>query len=289
MQSNEKNLKDITNGHSQIMSELPPNRSFSFPFGSYNKVNKLITALYMVTDILDKEEPIRLKLRTLGVEILSDTKSVLKDNNNDLEDKISIILSFLNIASNMNMISEMNINILRKEFADLKQSISEYKKQNNLWLEDFIHRASVSDGGDSYMSDTTFPIGHKIEFIKKGQSTQNFNKGQNTSIGVQRGSTLLKALSKVDKVAKDKPYPHINKDNFTILKNKRREEIIAIIKEKKDTENADGLTITDIKNSTKGLLVSCGDKTLQRELTSMIKDNVLYKKGEKRWSKYNLV
>ena len=38
----------------------------------YIKTNKLITALYMVTDTIEKEEPIRLKLRTLGVEILSD-------------------------------------------------------------------------------------------------------------------------------------------------------------------------------------------------------------------------
>ena len=51
-----------------------------------------------------------------------------------------------------------------------------------------------------------------------------------------------------------------------------------------------GLTITDIKHKghaiPKGLVASCGEKTLQRELISMVKDNMLYKTGEKRWSRY---
>ena len=51
-------------------------------------------------------------------------------------------------------------------------------------------------------------------------------------------------------------------------------------------------TIKDIKDRAKampeqaGLLVSCSEKTLQRELVSMVKDDVLNKTGEKRWSRY---
>jgi len=63
----------------------------------YIKTNKLITALYMVTDIMDKEEPIRLKLRTLGVEILSDTSMSKPAFDIDIQ-KIDQILSFLGIA-----------------------------------------------------------------------------------------------------------------------------------------------------------------------------------------------
>ena len=74
-----------------------------------------------------------------------------------------------------------------------------------------------------------------------------------------------------------------------ILKNKRREEIILAIKDKiKDKVNFDGATISDIKSIGHGVLTLCGEKTLQRELVSMVSDGVLKKTGEKRWSKYSL-
>ena len=133
-------------------------------------------------------------------------------------------------------------------------------------------------------------------------------KDNRTRIGVQKAGTLLKALSKVegmkvlshlggqaDKIPniskkenvhyKERNNRHSNND----LKNKRREAIIFSIKDKMGTSiNFEGLTITDIKSIGQEVLVSCGEKTLQRELVSMVSDGVLKKTGEKRWSKYSL-
>ena len=82
---------------------------------------------------------------------------------------------------------------------------------------------------------------------------------------------------------------HHEKHNIDILKNTRREEIILVIKDRmKNSINFEGVTITDIKSIGHGVLASCGEKTLQRELVSMVTDGVLKKKGEKRWSKYSL-
>jgi hypothetical protein len=72
-------------------------------------------------------------------------------------------------------------------------------------------------------------------------------------------------------------------ESFNGLKKERREQIIKIV-----GNNPNGATITDIKTSAQGSLASCGEKTLQRELFSMVKDNVLNKTGEKRWSRYFL-
>jgi hypothetical protein len=263
-----KNLKD--------MHLTPPTAPLSISNGeglgvravSYNKTNKLITALYMVTDTMEKEEPMRLKLRTLGIEILSDinlSKTVF-----DIE-KITAILSFLNIASDIRMISEMNCNILRKEFTELKESIQQFTIQNNLWFEEFLTKSPLLDEEGAGGGNSKF-VKHPM-FDKK----MSFNKGHPTRIGVQKGSTLMDALNKVG-----------GGNDFGILKSKRREEIIAIIKNKKNTSGIDGASITDIKNGAKGTLVSCGEKTLQRELISMVKDNVLKKTGAKRWSLYSL-
>ncbi|KKQ88218.1 MAG: hypothetical protein UT09_C0001G0003 [Parcubacteria group bacterium GW2011_GWF2_38_8] len=243
----------------------------------YIKTNKLITALYMVTDIMDKEEPIRLKLRTLGVEILSDTSMSKPAFDIDIQ-KIDQILSFLGIAFNVNMISEMNFNILKKEFTELKQSIQEFTSQNNLWLEEFIQSSSPDKGrSEEGLDPLVFPL-------SRGKK---FNKGQTgTRIGVQKGSTLLKALSNVEGL---KALNNAG-NGFVILKNKRRESIIKVIKACPSFggNKPDGINIRDIALAIRSLGEEIGEKTLQRELISMVKDNVLKKTGKKRWSQYSL-
>src|SRR6185503_16727162 len=69
---------------------------------SYQKLNKLVTAVYIVMDIMDKDEPIRLKLRTLVVEILSDITSISRSK---LNEKVQAISSLLDIASTIGLIS----------------------------------------------------------------------------------------------------------------------------------------------------------------------------------------
>jgi len=231
---------------------------------SYTKTHKLITALYMVTDIMDREEPIRNKLRTLGLDILSDAFSMSKVPF-DIE-KIDQTMSFLNIATAMNFVSEMNCAILKKEFLELKASMQESTQIKPVWLEDFFKTSHIEE------SDK-FATSPELKEEKE-------NSKGHTRIGVQKGSTLMKALSKIDMSDRR---PLEIKDNFDVLKKRRREEIITIIK-----GNPSGFTITDIKTRAVGVLVSCSEKTLQRELMSMTKDGVLSKTGEKRWSRYFL-
>ena len=254
---------------------------------SYTKTNKLITALYMVTDTIDKEEPMRLKLRTLGIEILSDSASLQKGILSNLNEKINAVLSFLNIASDVGMFSEMNCNILRKEFIELKQSIQGFTTQNHLWLEEFIQSSSPDKGRNEEGLDPfqTFPL-------SRGKG---FSKRQGTRIGVQKGSTLMKALSnKVSTMSlKNSPAPYEAegfRSGFGILKSKRREEIISIIKAcpSSGVDKLNGMSIKDIALAIRSLGEEMGEKTLQRELVSMIKDNVLKKTGAKRWSQYFL-
>jgi len=239
---------------------------------SYTKTNKLITALYMVTDIIDKDEPLRNKLRTLGTGIVSDINSIPSSACS----KISELMSFLDIASAINIISEMNCNILRKEFAELDQAIKELrnKKMN---LSDFLNSpleeypAFKAGGGGRNLSTPAFSHSSRGELIPKGH----------TSIGVQKGSTLLKALSGIE--MSNTKLSHKKTDDFDILKKQRRDEIVNLIQKK-----GGGTTITDIKNGAYGSLISCSEKTLQRELISMVKNGVLNKVGEKRWSRYFL-
>lgn len=59
----------------------------------------------------------------------------------------------------------------------------------------------------------------------------------------------------------------------------RRERVLNVLRDKGDA------TIKDIVE----IITDCSEKTIQRELISLIKDNVVSREGERRWSKYKLV
>ena len=252
----------------------------------YTKTDKLITALYMVTDIIDKDEPLRNKLRTLGTGIISDTYLIQSNHIGHtaslMRGKISEIISFLGIASAINIISEMNCNILKKEFLELDQSIKEFAGESKtlnrqidiseFLSEEFpplLNEEGVGGGNPRITTSSRWTSAHSSSERRRGIPKGHMN------IGVQKGSTLMKALSNVS----DRNVTN----NFDILKKQRREEITNFI-----TKSGGNATITDIRSGATGALVSCSEKTLQRELVSMVKDGVLNKTGEKRWSKYAL-
>lgn len=300
-----KNLKDshqdsknnsIKDTSVSIPTQYPTTGSISV---LYTKTNKLITALYMVTDIIDINEPIRNKLRALGVEIVSDMRSI-QDNNighlaSILCSKIAQVMSFLELASTINIISEMNGSILKKEFIELDKSIKDSignidsRINRKINLTEFFSQSvnkeeelGASTSSNRLFTKPHYSIGHTIGHHSNGQH-------RSARIGVQKGSTLLKALS--DKLNSDVQRPTTSTTHahdFNILKKKRREDIKNILK-----TIGGSSTIKDIKDKIKTIgqsssLISCGEKTLQRELVSMVKDGFLNKTGEKRWSKYFL-
>ena len=281
-----KNLKDSGKDPVKDTSSMPTSyQTLSFGSVSYTKTNKLITALYMVTDILDKDEPLRFKLRTLGVGILSDINSNLPT----IPIKISEIMSFIDIASAVNIISEMNCNILRKEFLELNRSVQEYMRNSESKIDTFNRPVNLSEFfGEGEEPRPPLPFGHLP--LSRGRE---ISKGH-ARIGVQKGSTLMRALSDRKLIVSlsrpslsDKNNITKSNHNFDILKKQRRDNIISILK-----LIDGGATIKNIKDKANlnpkenNPLVSCGEKTLQRELVSMVKDGVLNKTGEKRWSKY---
>jgi hypothetical protein len=230
----------------------------------------------MVTDIIDKDEPLRNKLRTLGAEIISDIHSGPAKASNEINE----VVSFLDIASAMNLVSEMNCTILKKEFLELERSIQEFVNKKPSWLEGFLNSPL-----EEYPKGEVdiHPVSLKRATPQEGNK---FPKGH-TRIGVQKGSTLMKVLSDKTSFMSDMKSNHVSSDVFDILKKQRRDNIINII-------NLIGgnATIKDIKDKIQtapekaGSLVSCSEKTLQRELVSMVHSDVLYKTGEKRWSRY---
>ncbi len=285
MTERENNFKDI----SLDVKDISSVNGLSI---SYNKTNKLITALYIVTDILDNQEPLKNKLRSLANDILSDTYSLRTSRSNGMSKKVtgSIVelTSFLDIASTVGMLSSMNCSILKSEFLTLKKSIEEALGSYAMFdghatLSDFFATANVEEfevEKDTFTTpkrDSLFTKHDPIHPVKRHVSP--------TRLGVQKGSTLMKAISdKINANSNSMSVIKNLKDNTDNSRKERREIIITIIK-----NNPQGQTITDIKNASYGPLRTLGEKTLQRELVAMVSDNVLKKTGTKRWSRYYIL
>jgi hypothetical protein len=206
---------------------------------SDRRAEKLITAIFMVTDLMDKSEPIRQELRSASLKLLSENHSSL----------IPRILSMIGIATSIGLISGMNGSIINKELSNLNSQVPTLESLS--LSNEFFSKALPQGQMNQRQNDVLYPVEKRSEFIQR----------RAVSKGAQK--TVLKSSSE--------------------SKSDRRENILKLIKKDKEARpSSGGVMIKDISSQISG----CSEKTIQRELISMLKDNVLMKTGEKRWSKY---
>ena len=87
-----------------------------------DRIKKLTSALYRVTDLLSDKEPLKWTLRDIAIDIF----------NNFLKDKdisVSDIINILDLFSGELSISNLNYDILKKEYKNLMSFIQENKKK----------------------------------------------------------------------------------------------------------------------------------------------------------------
>jgi hypothetical protein len=206
-------------------------------YPSVRRAEKLVTAIFMVSDLMDKAEPLRTQLRSLSLKLLSDSNPLL----------ISQIMSLINISNSIGLISDMNAGILIKELTNMKDSIPTLENLN--------------------FNTETLPYSGQVfsRTISQGHVLPKQNNGV-----LYKTPTLS---------VKRNPIPNVLKTTTpNESKSDRRQTIIKLIKEKRE------VTIKDISSNISG----CSEKTIQRELISLLKDKVIEKTGEKRWSRYFL-
>ena len=261
------------------------------------KTQKLVTALYIVTDCMEADEPIRKKLRALAVELLSDVrfltlvdkvdKGEIKPIITEITHRLSEILAFLEIAVTLTLVSQMNFNVLKEEFENFNKRINEKSGTIDiLFNKEFFKEDGIETlpAFPQEIEDKGHYQGHNV-FDKKDvldkKTPLSFPPNSFTSYSNPNG-TRTPSLPKNKR--------GLNSREFTKAEGFiRKEKILKFIKQKKETcpEGAKkfrGTTIKDISKVIKG----CSEKTIQRDLMSLIKKGVLKKVGEKRWSKYVL-
>ena len=258
------------------------------------RMEKLVTALYMVTDCIEGDEPLKRQMRTLAVDIVSDMHHLRSALSGEkyarmtvAEERLLELVSCLSIAASVGLISGMNYAILKREFLNLredceqaKDEVFSVKKEPSLPSFESGIAVFLGQGGaraEAQASERNIKDTLSIKDTQK-QSSHNVPYGikdtpPQKSLAVQ-GLMPPKKIPSVSSISQRS----LSRALDVGLKIERKNKIIKLIREKKE------VTIKDIST----VISDCSEKTIQRELSTLVAQGVLHKAGEKRWSRYSL-
>lgn len=255
------------------------NKHFAFV---YKKTEKLATALHMVTNFIDDNEPLKWKIRESATSLISviiDWNTVsLGERRNLIREYQALaleIVSLSGIAFNSGLISEMNFRVISREFNSLISALeNDENKQAN-------EETVILDPAFFDMPSTELPKAEKNNvFVSTGKpqkhdSTPRISKGHSSR-------TSVPAIDIPSVSSKPEYFPikevEAKAAKMADSKDNRQASILKLLSKK------NGLNIKDFAESIKG----CSEKTIQRELLSMVASGVIKKEGERRWSTYSL-
>jgi hypothetical protein len=164
----------------------------------------------------------------------------------------------MEIANNIGYISDMNTNILKKEFQIL-----------------------VGDLNGHLPKEKHFPftLGENMfQILPEVSKTE----GLSFSTNIIKRTNNMSFIN--NKTSNGVLYKHLPSIDYKKVKSERSEKIISIIKDKANSFN-DGASIKDISSS----FIDCSEKTIQRELNDLIEKGQIKKIGDKRWSRYSII
>lgn len=212
-------------------------------------------AVYMVTDLFEEGEPLKLALRKAAVEILKD-KGVTHTSN---------LKSLLVLCKEIGFISQINTDILIRAINSIEEGLQMSAQGVDIsTVLKVTHERQVGTIADvSTSQDSVLEIAGAELSTKETPATQNEPKVQ-----VEPSQSTKKI---------EKPIQQSSMST-TLDIGTRRKKILEVVKSKGQA------TIHEFIQSIQG----CSSKTIQRELTSLVLSGTLKKTGERRWSKYSL-
>lgn len=284
------------------------------------KTEKIVTAVYLISQFLSKEENLKHDLRKEANQLLKNINAIAYiDSNNEDDsknvfviykiclDNVSLLISYLYVARNANLISKMNADIvieglrilenilIKKQFSFSKENVS--IQEDNLLSGFFVGNDFESDKN---ISNTSFDSLTERN-VEANNKNKTFNLEKITEVEIKRIPEKIEEkkieqvnsktdISKGQSIKDINPKRHNTSEAIKNIVNKnkspksinrkanRKDQIISLFI--KGVE----VSINDISKK----VIGCSTKTLQRELNNLVQENKIKRIGDKRWSKYVL-
>lgn len=226
----------------------------------FKKIEKIVTALYMITEFFVYKEPLKWNIRNVSNSIIKDililtrkssskTTKTLKDVHRGLME----VSSYVSLGHSIGLISNMNFSILNIEILKVSSEIeNEIKRHPDI-------------------KETV-----RQDFFDVNEKEVIHNKGHFVSIKDNKVSA--KGVTIPVKENSSKVSPKRQFMDSSVINESRRSKIIDVIKEK------GRVSIKDIIFQ----IPKCSSKTIQRDLVKLIDDGFVLKEGDRRWSMYFL-
>ena len=291
------------------------------------KSEKLVTALYLVTDLMADSEPIKHGLRKNAVALLSSMNSLAQLDVKDrvLELKMSLksvteISSLLHVAVTTGTVSKMNGELLLEGFRSLQLVL---EKKQPIFTKEMLHVEDEEEldseaSFQSAVSSTSYDALTPLSIARLHENERELRRNQESLRQAQLLSKIAgKGQTKETSIKDTMLY---NKDIKDIIKDvSKNREIVRDITTKQGSTHAvlmehaarpgNGLAssfqmkklsrreqilalfVRGVDVSIKDIaarIKGCSEKTIQRELNALLYDNVIERIGEKRWSRYVL-
>lgn len=291
------------------------------------KSEKLVTALYLVTDLMADSEPIKHGLRKNAVALLSSMNSLAQLDVKDrvLELKMSLksvteISSLLHVAVTTGTVSKMNGELLVEGFRSLQLVL---EKKQPIFTKEMLHVEDEEEldseaSFQSAVSSTSYDALTPLSIARLHENERELRRNQES---LRQAQLLSRIAGKGQtREASIKDTMLYNKDIKDTIKDvSKNREIVRDITTKQGSTHAvlmehaarpsNGLAssfqmkklsrreqilalfVRGVDVSIKDIaarIKGCSEKTIQRELNALLYDNVIERIGEKRWSRYVL-
>lgn len=263
----------------------------SFLYFSYKKSDRLASAFYLVSNFLSDKEPLKWQFREESLLLVNGILSLTAGTPTLKSERLAEVLSgifrlfsLLEIARVSRLVSEMNFEVLKNELNGLLESLrmsavrshpKEIVFKGNFFdisKELFVKTGAL--GGSAFRSrqgangDLSEESPRALEWFSGGNNRKE-SKGHK---GVKDSNLSYIKLS-------DKESGHKGHFPNTASFNSREQVIIDMCRAKS------ALAVKDFSLKIRG----CSEKTIQRMLLRLVKEGVLKREGERRWSRYSLV
>ncbi len=270
-----KNQNNLVNPQGQNNPIVKADIGILFDGDSYGlfifqKTEKLVKGIYLLTSHMSDKEPMKERARHISHKMLGNVLEMSdriwgeETYHKNLLSAITEISTLFDIAEHTKMISKNNHYIITSELTKLANFL--ITSASNYSSAKIAFEPNLFDGDYNFVQDQVFPNYHQGLDITKNDFLKDNNKGQSQSDkAVIDGNVSLTNNDVSRKTVKDK--------------NSRQEIILSMLK------SGVKLTIKDFAKNIKG----CSEKTIQRELLSLVSKGVLKKEGERRWSKYFII
>ncbi len=229
---------------------------------AYKKTERFSTAIYLVSNLMSDNEPLKWELRSRAMSLMPIASGLVAGPVSDKFEAIKKlrvvlieIISLFEVAFKSQLMSEMNFRLLRKELTVFIVEISkpslELETTGVAFESNFFAVSTDSSGQIASSLD-------EINQTKRSIIKDKIKAAINLSDSMLSSSVISARVE---------------------VKNSRKEAILKIFREKNSP-----LMIKDLSY----VIKDCSEKTIQRELLSLVASGVLNKEGERRWSRYAL-